>query len=144
MNSIDEIMANWNKDSVIDQIDIGGELTKIPQLHSKYLNVLTHYKLLTKSVEFKIAEMKKLKWQYYTGKISQEELNEYGWEPFPYVLKSDVSTYIEGDKDLNRLHAQKTKYQECVTACEFIMKELHSRTFQLKSYIDWEKFKNGG
>lgn len=143
MKSLEEINDEWNKDSEIDRTEPGRELLKIPKLHSKYLNIMTYYKQLVKSVEFKYYEMKKLKWQYYTGKMSHDELKEHEWEPFPYVLKSDVSIYIEGDKDLNRLLAQKAKYQECVTACEYIMKELHSRTFQLKSYIEYERFIQG-
>jgi hypothetical protein len=143
MKSLEEIMLEWDKDGEIDRTEPGRELLKIPKLHSKYLNIMTYYKQLVKSVEFKFNEMKKLKWQYYTGKMSHDELKEQEWEPFPYVLKSDVSIYIEGDKDLNRLLAQKAKYQECVTACEYIMKELHSRTFQLKAFIEWERFIQG-
>ena len=143
MKNIDDINDEWNKDCIIDRTEPGHELIRIPILHSKYMNVLTYFRQLVKAVEFKYLEMKSMKWQYYTGKMSQEDLKEYGWEPFPYVLKSDVSTYIEGDKDLNKLLAQKAKYQECVTACELIMKELHSRTFQLKAFIEWERFVRG-
>jgi hypothetical protein len=143
MKKIDEILSEWDKDSEIDRTEPGRELIKIPKLHSKYLTIMSHYRQLVRASEFKISEMKKLKWQFYTGKMSQEDLEEQGWQPFPYVLKSDVSTYIEGDKDLNRLLAQKTMYQECVNVCEFILKELHSRTFQLKSFIEYERFIQG-
>jgi hypothetical protein len=143
MFKLDEILAEWDKDSELDRTEPGRELIKIPKLHSKYLTIMSHYRQLVKSNEFRIAEMKKLKWQYYTGKMSQEDLAENSWQPFPYVLKSDVTTYIDGDKDLNRLMAQKSMNQECVTACEFILKELHSRTFQLKSFIDYERFIQG-
>lgn len=143
MKKIDEILLEWEKDSEIDRTEPGRELIKIPKLHSKYLTYMSHYRQLVRSNEFKISELKKLKWQYYTGKISQEELQQHGWEPFPYVLKSDVTTYIEGDKDLNRLSAQKAMNQECVQVCEYILKELHSRTFQLKSFIEYERFIQG-
>ena len=143
MFKLDEILAEWDKDSELDRTEPGRELIKIPKLHSKYLTIMSHYRQLVRSNEFRIAELKKLKWQYYTGKMSQEDLAENSWHPFPYVLKSDVTTYIDGDKDLNRLMAQKSMNQECVTACEFILKELHSRTFQLKSFIDYERFIQG-
>jgi len=143
MKKIDEILLEWENDSEIDRTEPGRELLKIPKLHSKYLSFMSYYRQLVRSIEFKYSELKKLKWQYYTGKMSKEDLEQNGWEPFPYVLKSDVSTYIEGDKDLNKLLAQKAMYQESVTVCEFILKELHSRTFQLKSFIEYERFIQG-
>ena len=143
MKKLDELLAEWDKDSEIDRAEPGRELIRIPKLHSKYLTIMSHYRQLVRSNEFRISELKKLKWQYYTGKMSKEDLTEHSWEPFPYVLKSDVSTYIEGDKDLNRLLAQKAMNQECVTVCEFVLKELHSRTFQLKSFIEYERFIQG-
>lgn len=143
MNKLDEVLAEWKKDSEIDRTEPGREMLNIPKLHSKYLNILSHYRQLMRGNEFKYAEMKKLKWEYYTGKMSKEQLDVYGWEPFAFVLKSDVSTYIEGDKDLNKLLASRLMYEEIVKVCESIMKELQSRTYQLKAFIDYERFIQG-
>ena len=96
-----------------------------------------------RSVEFKFSETKRVKWEYYTGKLTKNQLEELGWEPFQFVLKSDISTYIEGDRDLNRLLAAKAMHEEIVRTCESIMKELHSRTYQLKAFIDYERFIQG-
>lgn len=143
MNKLDEVLAEWKKDSEIDRTEPGREMLNIPKLHSKYLNILSHYRQLMRGNEFKYAEMKKVKWEYYTGKMSKEQLDLYGWEPFNFVLKSDVSTYIEGDKDLNKLLASRLMYEEIVKVCESIMKELQSRTYQLKAFIDYERFIQG-
>ena len=87
--------------------------------------------------------MRKLKWEYYTGKTSQEQLEEFGWEPFKYTLKSDVSTYLESDNELIRLLEKKVYHDECVSVVESIMNELKQRTWQLRDYISWEKFVGG-
>ena len=119
------------------------ELVKIPLLHSKYLNVLTRSKLASKKAQFDFLQLKKKKWEYYTGKLSQDELKEFGWEPFPFTLKSDINLYLESDADLIKLLQKKIIHDEIVSVVEAIMTELKSRTFQLRDVIGWEKFING-
>ena len=87
--------------------------------------------------------MKKLKWMYFTGKLDQEELDKLGWEPFRFTLKSDINVYLDGDDDLNKLKRKKSYHEETAKFCENVMKELNSRTYQLKAYMDWERFIQG-
>lgn len=143
MSKLDELLEMWSKDANIDRTEPGKALLDIPKLHSKYLNILSSHRLAMKDAEFKYSRMKKLKWEYYTGKLDDETLKKHGWEPFPFVLKSDITTYLESDEDLNKYLAQKAMHQEIVTVCESIMKELGARTFQLRDYITWEKFIQG-
>ena len=143
MSKLDELLEMWAKDSVIDRTEPGKELTNIPQLHSKYLNILSRHRLLAKEAEFKYNRMKKVKWEYYTGKMDDESLKHHGWEPFPFVLKSEITTYFDSDEDLNRLVASKMLHDEIVDVCQSILKELNNRTWELRSYIDWEKFVQG-
>jgi hypothetical protein len=87
--------------------------------------------------------MKKVKWEYYTGKLDDDDLKERGWEPFPFVLKSEINTYLDSDEDLNKYLANKIMHDEIVDLCTAILKELNSRTFQLRDYISWQKFIQG-
>lgn len=143
MKQLDELLEMWKKDSVIDRTEPGRELTNIPQLHSKYLNILSRYRLMSKEAEFKYNKMRKIKWEYYTGKMSKEDLDKYGWEQFPYTIKSEIATYLDSDEDLNKYVASKAVYDEIVDVCQSILKELNSRTYQLRDFISWEKFING-
>jgi hypothetical protein len=143
MKQIDELLEEWCKDSNIDRTEPGKALLDIPKLHSKYLNILSRHRLLAKETEFKYNKWKKLKWEYYTGKLDNDELAKHGWLPFPFVLKSDISTYLESDEDLNRYQAQKVMHDEIVDICQSILKELNNRTWELRSFIDWEKFIQG-
>ena len=143
MTALEELLEMWHKDSEIDRTEPGKALLEIPKLHSKYLNILSHHRLLAKESEFKYNKMKKLKWEYYTGKMDDVALKHYGWEPFPYILKSDITTYLESDDDLNKFLANKILHNEIVEVCQSIMKELNSRTYQLKDYISWERFIQG-
>jgi len=143
MTKLDELLEMWRKDADIDRTEPGKALLDIPKLHSKYLNILSNHRLLSKQAEFKFNQMKKVKWEYYTGKLDDDELKKRGWEPFPFVLKSDITTYLDSDEDLNRFLAQKVMHDEIVDVCQSILKELNSRTFQLRDFIAWERFIQG-
>ena len=69
MSKLDDLMSEWEKDSQIDRTEPGKALIDIPKLHSKYLNILSRHKLLSKESEFKYSKMKRIKWEYYTGKM---------------------------------------------------------------------------
>jgi hypothetical protein len=140
METLEQILKLWEKDSVIDQTEPSKELLKIPVYHSKYLTILTKHKIASKKSHFDYLRMKKIKWEYFTGKLSQDELNEHGWEPFQFALKSDISTYLEADKDLIKLLEKKVYHEEAISVIESIMQELKQRTWQLRDFISWEKF----
>ena len=143
MQMTDELLEMWRKDSEIDRTEPGKALLDIPKLHSKYLAILSRHRLHSKDAEFKYNKMKRLKWEYYTGKLDEETLNKYGWEPFPYTLKSDLTTYLESDDDIRKFVASKAVHDEMVDICTAILKELNSRTFQLRDFIAWERFIQG-
>jgi hypothetical protein len=143
MKQIDDLLEMWRQDCDIDKTEPDREILNIPKLHSKYLNILSRHRLLSKESEFKYNKMKKLKWEYYTGKLDDDTLKKYGWEPFPYILKSDINTYLESDEDLNKTIANKVLHDEIIDLCTLILKELNSRTFQLRDYISWQKFIQG-
>ena len=69
-------LKHWEKDAVIDSTEPGKELLRIPTLHNKYLNILTQHRIASKRAQANYMRMKKTKWEYYTGKLSQEELEE--------------------------------------------------------------------
>ena len=143
METLDNILKLWEKDAVIDQTEAGLALINIPILHGKYLTILTRHKMAVKKAHFDYLRMRKTKWEYYTGKMSQEELEQYGWEPFQFTLKSDINTYLEADNDLIKLLEKKIYHEEVVSVIESIMAEIKQRTWQLRDYISWEKFVAG-
>ena len=144
MENLEQVLTFWEKDSVVDETEPSREIIRIPNLHSKYLNIMTKHKIAVKKATFDYHRMKKVKWEYYTGKMDHDDLKKYGWEPFPFALKSDLSTYLEADEDINKYKAKKLMHDEIVDVCTAIIKELNSRTFQLRDFIAWERFVNGG
>jgi hypothetical protein len=145
MSELENVMKSWDEDSIINPTEPGKELLKIPVLHNKYVKLLIKNKLSVKNINFEYSKLRRIKEEYYNGSLSQEELNQYGWEPFLLSLrtKNGVDKYIDSDEELIKLLKRKMMVEETVFLCESIIKELNSRTFQLRDYISWEKFIGG-
>ena len=92
MKNLEQILELWEIDAEMDQTEPGKELINIPKLHNKYLSILVKHKLASKKAHFDYTRMRKIKWEYYTGKFTQEDYELHGWEPFSLKLKSDVNT----------------------------------------------------
>jgi len=143
MENLEQILKLWEKDTEIDQTEPGKELLKIPKLHNQYLSILTKHKIASKKAHFDYLRVRKIKIEYYSGRMSQEELDANGWQPFSFVLKSDINAYLEGDNDLIKMLEKKVYHEECVSVLESILNELKQRTWQLRDFISWEKFIGG-
>lgn len=143
--NIDALLSEWSKDSVMDELEPGKELIRIPNLHSKYLTIMVHHNLLAKKFQMEYNNLKKIKWEYYLGDLNNpEDLEAHGFEPNPKkILRQDMPTYIDSDEQLNKILLKKVLHQEIVDVCTAIIKELNSRTWQLKSFIDWTKHNSG-
>ena len=132
------------KDSQIDSTELGIESLKIPQIHGKYLNILTDLKLLLTKQQSDFAVLKLRKWKIYTGKASQEELKSWSEEPFDLdILKTDVDKFMDADPKLIELKSKIALNEIKIKAVEEFLKSLNNRNFTIKSAIDWQKMMNG-
>lgn len=143
--TIQELLKMWESDAKFDQTQPDQELARIGSLHSKYLTILSSHRQAMKHVEMKYFRIKKLKWEYYTGKLNGDKvtLEKYGWEPFMFTLKAEVPSYLESDKDLQGIQIQKSLHEEMVEICQSILKELQSRTYQIRDFITWQRYLQG-
>lgn len=139
-----ELQDMWVLDSKLDRTELGEESLRIPQLHSKYYNLFSAERLTLRQLEANYKELFRVKFEYYNGTISEEDLRANGWEPFMLrVLKSDINVYIQADPDLNKIQMKIEIQKEKVDFLESIIKNLPARGYQIKAAIDWEKFKVG-
>ena len=143
MENLEQVLKYWEKDAEMDQTEPGKELLRIPTLHNKYLSILTKHKIASKKAHFDYLRLRKIKIDYYNGRLDQDELETRGWQPFQFVLKSDIGAYLEGDDDLIKMLEKKVYHEECVSVLESVMNELKQRTWQLRDFIGWEKFIGG-
>jgi hypothetical protein len=141
---LDEIVSLWSKDCEIDQTNISSESANIPKLHNKYYLIYMEEGMKLRKLKFDLKQLQKLKGEYYRGELAMEELQEYGWEPQPLkILKQDIPTYVDADNDVINLSLKIGMQQEKVEYLESIIRQITNRGFQLKTIVDWEKFRTG-
>ena len=141
---LEEIQQSWEKDCVIDRSELGEESLKIPKLHSKYFNMFSAERMTLRKLESDLKKLYRVKYEYYSGTLDFDTLREYNWEPNPLkILRSDIGMYMDSDTDYQTMHLKYEYQKEKVDFLENIIKSLINRGFQIKSAIDWEKFKVG-
>jgi hypothetical protein len=143
-SQVEALLEEWKKDVQIDRTSPADDVRKIGLLHSKYLNILSTHRRALKENERKAIKFRRLKYEYYMGRLDSPTLEKYKWEPFPYTLKTgDLTTYMESDTELLNAKAVLANHEEIISVCESIMKELNNRTWQMKEICGWEKFISG-
>jgi len=142
---LEDVQTAWEEDSHIDRSELGEESLKIPKLHSKYFRIFTGERLLFRKLDSEMKQLKLSKFEFYTMGPT-EETHLLGWK-LPAqgkILKSEVNNYIEADKDIVALSLKIGVQNEKIDLLESIIKSLVGRGFNIKSAIEWERFKTGG
>ena len=142
--TLNELIEQAKQDMAFDDTELDKESLRIPQLHNKYLNFYHEEKLRFQGYKTNYSRMFKLKWEYYTGKLSEDQLKELGWEPFDLkILRQDVDIYLDADKDLVELKNKMSIQEEKVEYLNSIVKGITNRQFHIRDAIAWRKFLNG-
>ena len=142
--TLDDIRKELQRDMVLDDAALDIESLKIPQLHSKYLNFLMDERLALRKLETDYRVLLRAKWEYYTGKMSQEELTARGWDPFALkILRNDLDLYLDSDADLIQLKQKSDFLKEKIALLEEVVKELNTRHWKIRNAIEWRRFTNG-
>ena len=142
--NLDELKNMIKKDLEIDQTALDAESSRTPQIHNKYLIMYMDEKLKLKRMENELSVLRRNKWLYYTGRMSKEELAQYGWEPFELnILKNEADQMIESDGDYIKTSEKVNFQQEKVNYLEDVVKIVNNRQWQIRSIIDWLKFTQG-
>ena len=141
---LEDIQELWHRDSEIDYTELGTESIRIPLIHDKYLKIFTDERIRLKGVEFELSKMVRTKTEYYSGKMSQEELEQHGWEQYlGRLLKNEIVKYIESDDDVIKLKQQLVVLQEKINYLDSVIRMINNRGFQIKNALDWLKFSHG-
>ena len=140
----EEIQKEWTSDCPIDETELSQESVKIPQLHNKYLIFYSNEKLKFKELKYLFTGLIKRKRDYYSGRMTEEELEAADWEPFRIkLLKADVQEYIDADENVIESKKLLAVQEEKVNYLESIVKGLSTRGYLIKNAIDWKRFTEG-
>lgn len=142
--NINDIYELWEIDSHFERDELTEETLKIPKLHSKYLRILSEERLRLKTFESSYKKLFRLKHEYYRGDLDGDTLKDMGWSQNPLkILRQDLDMYIQQDEDIIEMSNKVTLQKEKISLVESIMQQISNRGYQIKSIIDWEKFKAG-
>ena len=139
--TLEELQELVDKDLKINESELDLESLKTPQIHNKYLKHYNNFKLLMTRAESDYKILKRVKWEYYTGKASPKVYQE---KPFNLkIMKSDLDKYLDSDEDLIK-SKQKIQYLETVVNyLDRTLKIVGGRDWQIRNAIEWRKFTSG-
>jgi len=140
-----ELQDEWERDAPIDITNLGKEASRVPILHSKYVTLLSRSKLQLRKAESDYLNTRRKKYKYYRGEMTREELEHEGWTQFQgnKPLKNEMDEFLACDEDLIYLQDKVEYFKTVQFTLEQILRSINSRTWDVKSSIEWTKFTNG-
>ena len=137
----------WAKDCVIDANKLDEASRQAPLLHAKYLELISTYKLQLKKTEFEQKKLLKDKWLWYNGKMSQEEIEEKGWDPDPFnglkILKGEMDHYYDTDPEIQESELKIQYYKNVIDTLTEIISNVNWRHQTISNIIKWKQFESG-
>ena len=142
MINLDKIQSMWQEDCKIDIDNMHDESIKIPQLHSKYHEILNNLILLRTKAQKIQKSVRHERYEYYSGKADPEV---YEKEPFPKKVrdKDALIRYMDADDRVSEANLKVEYYDVMINYTESILKQISNRTYQIKNSIEWHKFQAG-
>lgn len=145
MATIEELLLEWDQDSIMDDNHIDRESINVPKLHAKYIRHLINGKLKLTKYQNDFNVLKKTKFRYYRGELSREELTDLGWTQCQNTkpLKNEMDQILEGDADLNSMKIKIEYLSSMIYLIESILGQIKARDWQLKTILEHKKFLSG-
>ena len=142
MINLDKIQSMWQEDCKIDIDNMHEESIKVPQLHSKYHEILNNLILLRTKAQKIQKSVRHERYEYYSGKADPEV---YEREPFPKKVrdKDALIRYMDADERVSDANLKVEYYDVMINYTESILKQISNRTYQIKNSIEWHKFQAG-
>ena len=142
MINLDKIQSMWQEDCKIDIDNMHEESIKVPQLHSKYHEILNNLILLRTKAQKIQKSVRHKRYEYYSGKADPEV---YEREPFPKKVrdKDALIRYMDADDRVSDANLKVEYYDVMINYTESILKQISNRTYQIKNSIEWHKFQAG-
>ena len=142
MINLDKIQSMWQEDCKIDIDNMHEESIKVPQLHSKYHEILNNLILLRTKAQKIQKNVRHERYDYYSGKADPDV---YEREPFPKKVrdKDALIRYMDADDRVSDANLKVEYYDVMINYTESILKQISNRTYQIKNSIEWHKFQAG-
>ena len=142
MINLDKIQSMWQEDCKIDIDNMHEESIKVPQLHSKYHEILNNLILLRTKAQKIQKSVRHERYEYYSGKADPDV---YVTNPFPKKIrdKDTMQKYLDADERLSTVSLKIEYYDTMLKFIEEILKQITNRTYQIKNAIEFMRFTSG-
>jgi len=143
---IEDIHTMWDEDCKIG-MDLTAASLSTPIIHGKYLQILNQEKARAVYLDMEQKKLLKKKWLYYNGKMTQEEIENEGWEYDPFnglkVMKGEMNYYYDADEDIQKSEMKIQLQKQKIDTLKEVMDNLKWRHQTIKNVIEWKKFEVG-
>lgn len=142
----EEILKEWDEDSNVDSNHIDNESVNVPKLHAKYIRHLVQAKMQVNELQNEYSVLKKVKFRYYRGELSRDELKEHQLDQWQGTkpIKSECEQLLDGDSELSKLRFRVENLNIRISLLESILGQIKARDWQLKNIVSWKQFISGG
>lgn len=142
--NIDTYHDEWSKDGPLRLDNLDEDARNVPFLHAKWWKYYSTERLRYKKLSFEYKTLYRQRWQWYAGKMTDDERTSLGWDPQPLkILSTDMSTYLDGDPLIQTAQARLALAEETCRFLEDVIKSINNRNYTIKNTIDYLRFKMG-
>lgn len=142
--TFEEVLAEWEIDSPIDETKLIQASVDSGRLHHKYLKMFAEARMALHHMKAQYKLLQGLKYSYYSGDLDAQTLKEHGWEQWSKKIpRPDLQTYVDADEQVVRATLKLAKQQELVDVLNEILKHLSNRSYNITNAINMKKFLAG-
>lgn len=143
--NLEELNDMWDNDCSIDEDHLDRASVFTAKLHSKYLRLLVQHKMRIAALNAEYNNLRQVKFRYYRGELSREELTDRNWTQWQGVkpLKNEMDEFLTGDSDLNKINIKIEYIKVMVEALESILGQIKARDWQIRNAVEYKKFITG-
>lgn len=146
--TLEQVLEEWATDSQLPRNGLDEASRATPQLHAKYLTLLSNTKLRLKKAEMDQKSLLKLKWLWYNGKMSEDKVKELGWDFDPLeglkIMKGEMDYYYDSDKEIQESELKIQYLKIMIDTLNEIVNNLNWRHQTIGNMIRWRVFEAGG
>lgn len=132
---LEGVMAQWKIDSVYDPGDLEGEITRLPILHQKYMDLLVHARARRKRLQQSLESVRREKTDHFRGRSER---------PSPLKINAgETDSYVKADPEYQAADASFEMADITVDYLERVLRVLNGRSYDLRAILEWRKFTEG-
>ncbi len=142
--TLNDYAAEWKANAVIPADNLDESSRGVPNLHAKWLHFHAAERLRFRRLELDYKTLYNHKYQWYNGKMIDEDRLKLGWPPNPVkILPSAISRHIDADPDIQTLVKAKILAEETCRFLEEVVSQINKRGFHISNTINYLKWKMG-